>query len=189
MQRFYMRLPTGCNEFSGKMKPNRSRNGFTLVELLTAIAVTLVIGATAFSIMFGASEIWDNCVSNSNDIVAFDNFDTDFARDFNSSCPSCGFSGNATNCTFFTFRLSPTGYCTMEKISYSLSGGRIVSSKGNIYPTSAISAFAFNTSTNIPCETFTSEFSSTNSAPAQIAADLQVPHTTLTRRIYMRSAE
>lgn len=170
------------------MKNNRTKCGFTLAEMLVAIAVTLVIGTAAFSIMLGASKIWREGVASTGNITAFDDFDTDFARDFNSSCSSWGFSGNSTNCTFATFRLSPSGECILEPISYSLSGGRIISSRGQIYNTSAIESFSFNTSTNLPCETFTTEFLSTNSAPAQIAAEVQIPHTSLKLRIYMRTA-
>lgn len=171
------------------MKYASSKQGFTLTEMLVAIAVTLIIGTAVFSIMLGAAKIWRDGVAGTSNITEFDDFDTDFSRDFNSSCPSCGFFGNATNCTFATFRLTPLGECVLENISYTLADGRIISSRGQVYNTTAIENFIFNTSTNIPCETFTTDFFSTNSAPAQIAAKLQIPHTSLTRRIYMRSAE
>lgn len=174
------------------MKYNRgklAKSGFTLAEMLVALAVTAVVGSAALFVMLSASGIWRTVFSGTSEISELDAFDADFSRDFASSSSMCGFSGSSTGCTFTTYMPGNGGAIFLESVSYSLVPGKIVSSRGDVYRTSAVESFVYNVSTNLPSEDFSDTFSSTNSSPLRIAVSLSLPSAALEKRFYVRVAE
>lgn len=97
-----------------------SRAGFTLVELLVAIAVAAIVAPAIFAIIPGAFATLATvrqAASSATDLAAFD---TAFDADFSSLVAESGFEGDNAGCAFWTLRESPCGGLAPVHVEYRL---------------------------------------------------------------------
>ncbi len=86
-----------------------SRSGFSLIELLVAVAVAAAVGAAALALILHSFGVWEEGLSRTGTLQATDEFDLDFSRDFASAYPRLGLQGDVDACLFWTLRRTPEG--------------------------------------------------------------------------------
>jgi prepilin-type N-terminal cleavage/methylation domain-containing protein len=151
--------------------------GFSLVELLVAMAIVAVIGGGVFHLLLSSFRLYGQGVASTGGFEATDAFDLAFSRDFASAFGPLGFEGDAHSCRFWTFR--PSGHGPeLALVHWSLSHqgateerwppnspGEIPPAWTNVYPTRVFRTFSY-AGTNAPLGEWAATWSSTNTAPA-----------------------
>jgi len=97
-----------------------SRAGFSLVELLVAIAVAAIVAPAILAIIPGAFSSLATArlaARSATDLAAFD---AAFDADFTSLVPESGFEGGRAGCAFWTLRESPAGGFAPVHVEYRL---------------------------------------------------------------------
>lgn len=97
-----------------------SRAGFSLVELLVAIAVAAIVTPAIFAIIpgaFASLAAARQAAVSATDLAAFDAM---FDADFTSLVPESGFEGDKTGCAFWTLRESHGGGLAPVHVEYRL---------------------------------------------------------------------
>ena len=103
-----------------KRSAGRYSAAFSLVELLVAVAICAVLGATVFACLFGSFGLWERGMRNASAIGAADAFDMAFARDFASSVPARPFTGAKDKCEMLTLHAAPQGETELVRVRYSI---------------------------------------------------------------------
>ena len=94
------------------------RSAFSLVELLVAVAVAAIVGATALALILQSFGIWEDGLTRTGEIQAADDFDLDFARDFASAFYACGLQGDKDVCAFLTLRRTSADNLELCRVKY-----------------------------------------------------------------------
>lgn len=89
------------------MAANRGNDGFTLAELLAALAVAALVIPAVLAVIPRAFSSLAASKTTADGAIAVASFDAAFDRDFSSLVRECGFSGDGSACSFWTLR--PTG--------------------------------------------------------------------------------
>lgn len=101
------------------------RRGFTLVELLVAIAVAALVVPAILAILPRSFSALSDSVTEARSARAAMAFDAAFGRDFSSLVPECGFSGDEGRCSFWTLRPSASGGFEPALVEYRRGQGEV----------------------------------------------------------------
>jgi prepilin-type N-terminal cleavage/methylation domain-containing protein len=178
-----------------------SRSGFSLIELLVAVAVAAAVGAAALALILHSFGVWEEGLSRTGALQAADEFDLDFSRDFASAYPRLGLQGNDDACVFWTLRRTPDDIA-LCRVRYSFDHDGSLAERWEMgadtnapglttrYRTTAFSAFSY-AGTNVADNVWQLNWDCSTGMPSVISVkcDLQRPSTPSTppgRRLYLR---
>jgi prepilin-type N-terminal cleavage/methylation domain-containing protein len=105
------------------------RHGFSLVELLAALAVTAIVAPAILAVLPRAFASLSEAVSEVRSTRAIVELDSSVGRDFASLVAECGFSGDKERCSFWTMRPSPGGGFSPALVEYRREALEIVRSE------------------------------------------------------------
>lgn len=159
------------------------KRGFSLIELLVAIAVVAVIGGAVFSVLLSAFNATESGNAKSAVVVA-DDFDIAFSRDYESAVAPLGFAGDASSCSFSTTRPTTNG-TELVFVEYRPGANGEMACVSTPYPTNGMQnstlvsypglgklAFAYG-DTNAPLPTVFDSLVLSNSVPRGMAIDFR----------------
>lgn len=92
--------------------------GFTLVELLIALTVTVAIGGAIAALLPRAFSIVGEHQRRVNLALDAQTLDAEFDRDFSSLVPQLGFDGDRGHCAFWTLRQTAKDGFALCHVSY-----------------------------------------------------------------------
>ena len=98
----------------------RRAAGFTLTEVLVAVAILLVTGGAVAALVLDAFGLFEHGATRSCRLVADDRWQTLLARDFASCAGGRGFEGDAARCRFWTLEAVAPGTCRLSEVEYRL---------------------------------------------------------------------
>ena len=104
---------------------NRHRRGFSLVELLTALAVAALVVPAILAVLPRAFSSLTAAVGAARAARATATFDATFGRDFDSLVPDCGFWGDGARCSFWTLRPTADGAFAPVLVEYRRGQGSV----------------------------------------------------------------
>ncbi len=174
-----------------------SRSGFSLIELLVAVAVAAAVGAAALALILHSFGVWEEGLSRTGALQAADEFDLDFSRDFASAYPPLGMQGDAGTCLFWTLRRLPDGI-GLCRVRYSFDKDGALAERWEMgsdtnapglttrYRTTAFSAFSY-TGTNVADNAWQLTWGCSTGMPSVISVKCDLhPSTPSGRRLYLR---
>ena len=164
--------------------PSSTRSAFSLVELLVAVAVAAIVGATALALILQSFDIWEDGLTRTSEIQAADDFDLDFSRDFASAFYACGLQGDQDACAFWTLRRTSTDDLELCRVRYAFDAdgataerwrqGMDTEAPGLMtrYRTKAFSSFSYG-ETNVAGHVWLSNWANPTGMPSVISIALQ----------------
>ena len=159
-------------------------SAFSLIALLVAVAVAAIVGATALALILHSFGIWEDGYSRAGEILATDDFDLDFSRDFSSAFYACGLQGDQNACAFWTLRRTSTDDLELCRVRYAFDAdgataerwrqGMDTEAPGLMtrYRTKAFSSFSYG-ETNVAGHVWLSNWASPTGMPSVISIALQ----------------
>jgi prepilin-type N-terminal cleavage/methylation domain-containing protein len=131
-----------------------SHSAFSLIELLVAVAVATIVGATAMALILHSFGVWEEGMARTGVLQATDEFDLDFSRDFASAYSALGLKGCNDSCVFWTLRRTP-GDIALCRVRYAFDKDGALAERWEMgsdtnapglttrYRTTAFSAFSY----------------------------------------------
>ncbi len=94
--------------------------GFSLTELLVAIAVSLLIGGAVMAIIPRAFTVSGLAMREVSEAVELSSYDLDLEKDFASLIPGLGFDGSMKHLSFWTMRQTDINNHQLFHVTYEL---------------------------------------------------------------------
>ena len=171
------------SDSQNKARPS-SRSAFSLIELLVAVAVATIVGATALALILQSFGVWEDGLSRTGAIQAADDFDLDFSRDFSSAFYACGLQGDKDACAFWTLRRNAADGLDLCRVRYAFDADGAMAERWHPgmdteapglttrYRTKSFSSFSY-AGTNLADGARQSSWECPTGMPSAISIDLQ----------------